>query len=52
MSATVTSTDALAGVLPCVISGGRPTLDERRTGRWLGALHGVTRDPVLIVRDD
>lgn len=52
MSATVTSTDALAGVLPCVISGGRPTLDERRTGRWLGALHGVTRDPVWIVRDD
>ncbi|HEX4399664.1 MAG TPA: hypothetical protein VH136_18640 [Trebonia sp.] len=52
MSATVTSTEALAGILPCVVSGGRPSLDERRTARWLSALHGVTADPVWVVRDD
>jgi hypothetical protein len=49
---SVTPASDLAGVLPVVISGGRPALDERRTARFLPALQGVTADPVWVVRDD
>jgi len=54
MSATlfVTPADQLAGILPAVISGGRPRLADRPTARFLPALHDVTQDPVWIVRDD
>jgi len=41
----------LKGILPCVISGGRPTLKQRHTHKLLEALHGVTADPVWIVDD-
>jgi hypothetical protein len=49
---SVTPTDRLASVLPVVISGGRPSVWERLTGKFLPALHGVTADPVWVVRDD
>jgi hypothetical protein len=49
---SVTHADKLAGVLPVVISGGRPALKDRPTARLLGQLRGVTRPPVWLVRDD
>jgi hypothetical protein len=49
---SVTPTEVLAGVLPAVISGGRPSIWERETGKRLHQLHGVTADPVWVVRDD
>jgi hypothetical protein len=44
--------DALTRLLPVVISGGRPGLAQRPVTKLLGALHGVTADPVWVVRDD
>jgi hypothetical protein len=44
--------DQLRGILPVVISGGRPALKQRPTHRLLPALRGVTADPVYVVRDD
>jgi hypothetical protein len=49
---SVTPARWLAGVLPVVISGGRPALADRPTRRLLAALEGVTADPVWLVRDD
>ena len=49
---SVTRPDLLAGVLPVVISGGRPALAPRLTSRLLAPLAGVTADPVWLVRDD
>jgi hypothetical protein len=49
---SVTPRSDLAGVLPVVISGGRPALAQRSTARLLPALAGVTADPVWLVRDD
>lgn len=49
---SVTPPDLLRGVLPVVISGGRPQLRDRQTRRLLAPLEGVTADPVWCVRDD
>ena len=49
---SVTPSELLRGVLPVVISGGRPRLAERKTARLLPALCGVTADPVWLVRED
>jgi hypothetical protein len=49
---SVTPAPDLAGVLPVVISGGRPLLSQRCTTRLLPALKGVTADPVWMVRED
>jgi len=49
---SVTPADLLARVLPCVISGGRPSLRERPVHKFLHSLHNVTADPVWVVRDD
>jgi hypothetical protein len=49
---SVTPTDQLAGLLPAIISGGRPLLRQRYTWRLLASLAGVTADPVWVVRDD
>jgi hypothetical protein len=49
---SVTPDAALRGVLPVVISGGRPRLPQRPTWRLLRDLHGVTADPVWVVRED
>jgi hypothetical protein len=49
---SVTPDSLLAGVLPCVISGGRPALKDRPTAKLLAGLHGVTADPVWVVQDD
>lgn len=49
---SVTPGERLAGILPVVISGGRPRLRDRTTAALLHDLHGVTRDPVWLVRDD
>jgi hypothetical protein len=46
------SSGRLKGLLPAVISGGRPTLASRPTSKLLETLHGVTADPVWIVRSD
>jgi hypothetical protein len=35
-----------------VITGGRPALTVRKTARLLPDLHGVTADPVWVIRDD
>src|SRR5215467_11140135 len=51
-SMSVTPAEALAGLLPVVISSGRPALVRRPTARLLPALAGVTADPVWLVRDD
>jgi len=48
----ITAPEILKGVLPVVISGGRPQLRQRMTGRLLKDLHGITADPVWIVRAD
>jgi len=49
---SVTPAEALRGLLPVVISGGRPLASHRPTTRLLPALAGVTADPVWLVRDD
>lgn len=49
---SVTPTADLAGILPVVISGGRPALGLRCTTRLLPGLHGITADPVWLVRED
>ena len=49
---SVTRPDLLRGVLPVVISGGRPQLRDRQTRRLLAPLEGVTADPFWVVRDD
>ena len=49
---SVSRGDVLAGILPAVITVSRPLLRQRPTAKFLGALHGVTADPVWIVRDD
>jgi hypothetical protein len=49
---SVTPADKLAGLLPVVVSGGRPKLVDRPTRRHLPALAGVTAAPVWLVRDD
>lgn len=49
---SVTPSDRLAGLLPVVITGGRPRLADRPTARLLPALRGVTADPVWLACDD
>ena len=49
---SVTPADKLAGLLPVVISGGRPKLAQRPTARLLPALDGLTAPPVWLVRED
>jgi len=49
---SVTPAAELAGILPVVISGGRPRLADRPTAKYLPALAGVTMPPVWMVRDD
>lgn len=49
---SVTQADLLAGVLPVVISGGRPALKQRPVSKLLPGLHGVTSDPVWVVIDE
>lgn len=49
---SVTPASDLAKILPVVISGGRPTLRQRPTAKFLPALHGVTADPVWLVLND
>lgn len=49
---TVTPPDLLKGLLPAVISGGRPALRQRHTYQLLRDLHGVTADPVWVVMDE
>jgi hypothetical protein len=48
---SLTPGSKLSGVLPVVVSGGRPLLRQRPTGRLLADLHGVTADPVWVVSD-
>jgi len=48
---SVTPADELARLLPVVISGNRPKLSHRTTRRLLAPLHGVTADPVWLVRE-
>jgi len=48
---SLTPADKLTGVLPVVISGGRPQLRQRTTARFLSDLHGITADPVWVVMD-
>ncbi len=48
----LTPPDLLRGVLPVVITGGRPLLKQRSTARFLPDLRGVTADPIWICRDD
>lgn len=49
---SLTPEDRLRGILPVVITGGRPLLKQRPVTRLLPDLHGITADPVWIVRDD
>lgn len=49
---SLTPTDKLAGILPVVISGGRPQIKQRRTAGFLRDLHGITADPVWSVMDE
>jgi post-segregation antitoxin (ccd killing protein) len=49
---SVTPSADLAGVLPVVVSGGRPRLADRVTRRHLASLHGITADPIWFVRED
>lgn len=49
---SVTPAEKLSGLLPAIVTGGRPSIFERLTARLLAPLHGVTADPVWIVRDD
>jgi hypothetical protein len=46
------SSAELKGLLPAVISGGRPALASRKTAKWLASLDGATADPVWVVRSD
>jgi hypothetical protein len=48
---SLTPDGKLAGILPCVITGGRPRLAQRRTAQYLRDLHGVTADPVWVAMD-
>ena len=44
----ITPDDKLRGILPVIISGGRPALKQRPTSLLLPALKGVTADPVWV----
>ena len=48
---SLTPASKLAGILPAVISGGRPQLRQRPTAKFLRDLHGVTADPIWVVAD-
>ena len=48
---SLTPGNKLTGVLPVVISGGRPQLRQRPIAKYLRDLHGVTADPVWAVMD-
>jgi hypothetical protein len=50
-STLLTPATKLKGILPVVISGGRPRLKERCVARFLPSLQGVTDDPVWAVTD-
>ncbi len=49
---SVTQADLLAGILPAVISGGRPALKQRPVAKYLSGLRGITADPVWVVMDE
>jgi hypothetical protein len=46
---SLTPADELKRILPVVVSGGRPTLRQRLTHKFLPDLHGITMDPVWVV---
>jgi hypothetical protein len=48
---SVLNTKSLKGLLPVVISGGRPKLAQRQTCKFLPSFEGVTAAPVWIVRE-
>lgn len=52
MGSRLTPAADLSGILPAVISGGRPGLSQRCIWRLLPALEGVTAAPVWVVRED
>jgi TET-associated glycosyltransferase-like protein len=47
----ITPADKLKGILPVIISGGRPELKQRPTAMMLDQLKGITADPVWIVSE-
>jgi hypothetical protein len=49
---SVTPSDRLAGLLPVIVTGGRPRLADRPTAQLLPDLTGVTAPPVWLVRED
>lgn len=48
----ITPAEKLHGILPVVISGGRPALKQRPTSLMLPSLKGVTADPVWVVNTE